>query len=321
MARSLDPKKIRIEEVVLASRRRPDGLVRARTRTLIHPALRALVRRMPSRFGIPVWRSISRRNEGGYYFFEDRVEGRRVLWGGVFEHADFTGNLFRDLGRYEPETIAVARSLLGAAETPLILDVGANSGQYLSVLKALYPGARVHCFEPFAASASFLEELAGVNGWKDVKVNACLVGASEGSTRVHYSNPGESGATAVAARAVRLGFMKSEYVPQVTLDAYAEREGLAQAALAKIDVEGGELEVLKGAERFLSRARFPVVFEALHTSDPALRRRHEQIWKLFRGLGYEIFRIGPGGTLEPQKTPGTDPRYLLLNFLARPLQK
>lgn len=79
------------------------------------------------------------------------------------------------------------------------------------------------------------------------------------------------------------------YVPTVTLDEIAETMNLAPDVL-KIDVEGAEMEVFRGGEKLLRRAR-PTIF--LSTHSPALRTR---CLEFLRGIGYEIESMLPAET-------------------------
>ena len=79
--------------------------------------------------------------------------------------------------------------------------------------------------------------------------------------------------------------VKSFVVPLVSLDHVAAERGLAPD-LVKIDVEGGELEVLQGAQRLLARARPDVIFESWPS---ALERR--RLFGFFAALGYTVHDV------------------------------
>ena len=110
-------------------------------------------------------------------------------------------------------------------------------------------------------------------------------------------------------------------VPGITLDAFVDRVGLARVDLIKIDVEGGELEALRGAAGVLERHHPDLIVEVLATNDPDpdLRsfrtQRAEALWALASGLGYRLWQVPSHGPLEPldrlvADAPAEDANYL-----------
>jgi hypothetical protein len=104
---------------------------------------------------------------------------------------------------------------------------------------------------------------------------------------------------------------------------------LSSLALIKIDVEGGELEVLRGLESTISRFKPYIVFEVLPhmivrtrteldtTTKEVRDRRHDQIDELLRNTGYTIFRIETvSGIRETSKLQAAS--HQLFNYIAVP---
>lgn len=152
--------------------------------------------------------------------------------------AGVTGNIFFGLAEYED--MAFALHVLRPEE--LFVDVGANVGAY-SVLAAGAAGAVVVAFEPIAETANRLEQNIRLNDLSEhVEVHRAGVGSSDGELTFtkhldvvnHVCVNGEAG--------VR--------VPIVALD---DVLGGRPPALVKIDVEGFEPEVLRGASRMLAQ--------------------------------------------------------------------
>jgi FkbM family methyltransferase len=152
--------------------------------------------------------------------------------------AGATGNVY--CGLHEFEDMAFVLHLLGKGD--LLADVGANIGSY-SILAASR-GARAVTFEPGPEARARLEDNVRLNGFEEaVEVRAEAVGATEGEaaftvgrdTVNHLLVAGEKGS--------------SESVKVTTLDTAL---GNRAPTLIKIDVEGGETDVLTGAVRSLS---------------------------------------------------------------------
>lgn len=184
----------------------------------------------------------------------------------------------------------------------LAVDVGANKGSYLPWLaRAAAPG-RVVAFEPQAALARYLERACRAARLSNVTVEASGVSERSGTLTLHVPgegrpSPGASFEPTVAAVSPGRGVA----VPVVRLDDYFRAETRRIAAL-KIDVEGHELAVLRGAAELLERHAPLVVFEceARHAGQDGLA------WALafFAARGYEGWFV-ERGRLSP--VAGFDP--------------
>ena len=152
------------------------------------------------------------------------------------------------------------RALLETEGIDLILDVGANIGQFAKHVLGLGYTGRIVSFEPqSAAHAALLETSRGNPRWQVAP--RCCLGDREGEVEIHLSRNSISSSvlpisaehTAISPEA---GYVGSERVPLHRLDPLA-RDALAasRSALLKIDVQGYERQVLDGAPETLARAR------------------------------------------------------------------
>ena len=145
---------------------------------------------------------------------------------------------------------AVEYAAFRAAAAPggVALDVGANVGAYALLLGTwLRPGGRVYAFEPSPAAFDGLRRHVALNGLADVvrpvraavsdaEGTAALAGADQQGTS-RLAHPEEGG---------------TEMVETTTIDGFCAREGITPS-LIKIDVEGWELEALRGARQTIAR--------------------------------------------------------------------
>jgi FkbM family methyltransferase len=122
----------------------------------------------------------------------------------------------------------------------LVFDVGANIGNRVEILLSL--GATVVAFEPQPICVR--ELLARDNGHLTVIQKA--VGETEGDRTFYFANPGDALASMIPNWYDRVG-TSSMNVPVTTLDKAIEQFGVPK--FCKIDVEGFEVEVLKGLSR------------------------------------------------------------------------
>lgn len=156
--------------------------------------------------------------------------------------------LRRRLG-FPLEELALARLKRAGLNPKLVFDVGASYGPFAAVIGEHWPSAEVHCFEPEPEYANILTRLQAA----DSRVEFCqaLVGAVARPEQDYFFHLGASSVlqnsddpAAASARDVRRARM-------ITLDDYAKERGVRPDFL-KIDVQGYELEVLKGAQQILS---------------------------------------------------------------------
>jgi FkbM family methyltransferase len=132
----------------------------------------------------------------------------------------------------------------GIRENDVVVDCGANHG-LSTVLFARWAGPRgeVHAFEPLSHNVSILERNLLINGIKNVVVHREALGAQNGEATISL-HPNASIVTVAEGT-------PTERVPLARLDDFPLSKPIA---FLKIDVEGFETEVLRGARRILGTA-------------------------------------------------------------------
>ena len=214
------------------------------------------------------------------------------------------------LAGYEPETLPLWWELLSEAD--VVLDIGANAGIYALVAALRRPGARVLAFEPLPVAVRHLEANRRLNGVDNLEIIVKAVGEEEGEAFLYvlgdYMHQIASTLPRMA-EARRMG--RSLTVPVVTIAQVVAEHGLPNVDLVKIDTEGTEYQVLRGARQTLRRHRPVVVCELLHGFV------HEGLVPLLRSVGYESFWISPGGLVH-QDELSPDPNDRERNYALLP---
>jgi len=124
----------------------------------------------------------------------------------------------------------------------VILDVGANIGVFSLAAAKRFPDAAIYAFEPSPDAYSRLVRNLDLNGAANVTpINRAVY--SKCST-MGFSSEGSTSTGFVTGGGVLT-------VQTVTLDEFCSRTAIRQIGLIKIDVEGAEVEVLKGAQQTL----------------------------------------------------------------------
>jgi FkbM family methyltransferase len=183
-----------------------------------------------------------------------------------------------------------------AREGSCLLDVGAHRGLVGAFYCQAHPGARVVCFEPSPPLAAAERALAAANGLTG-RMTFCqaLVGSAVGKQKMLFDPEGGYVQVQRYAHTMQSEPREGEFAVE-TLDTFCAREGV-RPTLIKIDVEGFEREVLRGATNVLREFR-PRVLVELHLAFLAERDQ------------------SPSGVLEPLVAQGY--RFTLLD--GRPIE-
>jgi FkbM family methyltransferase len=196
---------------------------------------------------------------------------------------------------------------------PIILDVGANEGLYTRAILDQLPNAKVFAFEPSSTSRALLVEKFR----SDNRVSICPFAlGSKVESRTLYSDQAGSGLASLTKR--RLGhfnidFKHEEIIEVTTLDIWAHSKNLLPH-FVKIDVEGHELEVLKGGADTLKSVKV-IQFE-FGGCNIDTRTFFQDFWYFFQDLGFNLYRITPSGPLRIERYSEEDEYFSTTNYLA-----
>lgn len=198
----------------------------------------------------------------------------------------------------------------------VVFDVGANQGEYADAALARFPaGVDLFCFEP---SKSTFDLLSGrVAGRDGVRLFNFGFGAKAESVTL-YSNQAGSGLASVYAR--RLGHFGIEMKPVETIrlrtmDDFCREEGIAHIHLAKLDVEGHELSVLRGAQSLIQRRAIDFIqWEFGGTNIDSRTYFQDFFYEL--NEGYRIHRVLRRGLAPIDRYYEALENFMATNFLA-----
>lgn len=163
---------------------------------------------------------------------------------------------------------------LVAEQQPIICEIGSNIGASLLEILVVKPAARIFAFEPSDAFRAVLLHNLRLAGFGHVEVMPYLVGREPGDAFLYTDET--SGSMANLPH-----YLRRQPARVVTLDDVMENHGPVR--FIKIDTDGNDIEVLRGATRILERDRPHVFFEFC----PSLMR-HDPVVDLtwLQGMGY-----------------------------------
>lgn len=218
---------------------------------------------------------------------QTRLDGLNLL---VWTN-EYIGQRILTTGSFEKEDLARLAQFVTAADT--CIDVGANIGLYSLYLGRLVgPTGRVEAFEPVRRNALLTQLNCELNGLDHVTVNqAPLSDVSGKSLTAHvpeddsaYSYFSDDGAGPSGS-------------VSLTLDDYCKEHRIGPVAFMKVDVEGAEFTVLKGAAGLLASANRPkvIMVEIVEAYLARFGHNPRDLCAWMGELGYHPFAVRGGG--------------------------
>jgi len=188
---------------------------------------------------------------------------------------------------------------LGRKKQPIVLDVGANEGQYASMVLTANPTARVFSFEPHPRT---FQKLLGQIG-QDARVTAIPAGVGEEAGQLelfdHADADGSQHASLYRGVIEDLHAQKAvaHLVNIIKLDDFIADQGFMAIDLLKIDTEGHEYKVLLGALKAIQSLRIQAIHLEFNEMNIISKQSFKDFWDLLDA--YDFYRILPGGKLLP----------------------
>ena len=198
------------------------------------------------------------------------LRGMRLVYPPKFENPTFS------LGIFERHVAATIHHFVRPGDT--VYDVGANIGYHsLHAFKAAGPNGTVYSFEPNPPDFAALGLCIQSNNLANVRALGVAVADKPG--RVRFATFDEPGISHIQRDTSPVGAPTIE-VEAVAIDDLVYNKGLRPPRFIKIDVEGGELAVLRGAQEVLADCGPTIVSEVWNGNST-------EVMDLLAHCGYE----------------------------------
>jgi FkbM family methyltransferase len=174
----------------------------------------------------------------------------------------------------------------------IVFDVGANVGNYTKSILKFNPEALVYAFEPHPLTFNKL-----TNNMSGIFFNAINFAVGDNSSELslydYKINDGSSHASLY--KDVIENIHKSPSVEHkvnvISLDEFVAMNGLNIISLLKIDVEGNELNVLKGSKKIIGEGRVLAIHFEFNEMNISSRTYFRDFWDML--TNYEFYRLLP----------------------------
>jgi len=171
----------------------------------------------------------------------------------------------------------------------MCFDVGANAGQTITKLVGAFPDAEVHAFEPVKKTYDLIRSRFAA--YDNLTLNQLALGDHNADMDI-YIPQHDTMASLVKPSDYDESQIESEQVTVQTLDAYCDEHNIAIIDLLKIDAEGYDLQVLKGATKLFENQAIKLVLVELGF-DPksSYHVSFEVVHSYLANYGFDIFGI------------------------------
>jgi FkbM family methyltransferase len=221
-----------------------------------------------------------------------------------------------------PSEAKMIRNL--SSNCALFMDIGANVGVWTVALAAAHPKVHVYCFEPTPDIFRVLRNNVALNRLRNVTEAQLAVSDSAGvlpfqmtAENTSYLNRlTPSKESAEDLHRGRFTSARTIEVKSIRLDDFCKDRRIDRIGFLKIDVEGAEVSVLRGAEYLLQNRAIELIF--IEVEPDNLREMGESIDNLaniMKNMSYTFHLLLPDGSCSPP----VDIRYQRsLNMVAKP---
>lgn len=203
------------------------------------------------------------------------------------------------------------QSRLATLRPAVVLDVGANRGEWTGAALELMPTAHVHAFEPIPEVSRDLRR--DYSDHPRVTLNEVALTASGASMLTMWSSGrGDRMSSAVPSAWTDVHALS---VTSDSGDHYLEAQGIDHVDLLKVDVEGHEMSVLTGVELSLARSRIDVVQFEFTLWAAVARTWLADYYELFEPQGFAVGKLMPRRVTWKAYAP-EDERFFRCNYVA-----
>ena len=220
--------------------------------------------------------------------------------------------------------LAVLRNLARTIEKGdklCVFDVGSNQGQFLRMLldHASDDLSCVHCFEPANYSFGRLQMVAAAYEFPHLHLNRIALGQNPGRSELYYDREG-SGLASLTQRDLSFknrSFDAHETVQLERLDSYCVTNSIDFIDWLKMDVEGHELDVLKGGMNTIKNGCVGCITLEFGGANIDTRTYFRDFYHFFEEASMRLYRVTPGGYLHRiSRYRETEEQFTTMNFVA-----
>ncbi|WP_090043507.1 FkbM family methyltransferase [Limnohabitans sp. 2KL-27] len=184
----------------------------------------------------------------------------------------------------------------------VVIDIGANVGDYIAELININKGLTIHAFEPHPLT--FLKLRKNTVNYENVFVYNQGASSKRGLLNLYDygSNDGSQHASLfrdVISEIHGSKSVTSHEVELIDLDGFIEMNNILEILLLKIDTEGNELEVIRGCAKSIASGKIKAIHFEFNEMNVASRVFFKDFWTILSD--YDFYRLLPNGMMKINK--------------------
>lgn len=202
------------------------------------------------------------------------------------------------VNQYRKDPFIDKKNILAATKPGIIFDIGAHCGDTTAAYAKHFTGSMIYGFEPFPDSCNKLRARFGDNPMIKIVQSAI---SNKSGVMDFYSNadsatnsllPATSEAEKWADLPDDMLLKNIVKVKATTVDEFCAKEEIGRIMILKMDLQGGELLALEGAEKMLTRRAISIVYsELLFVPLYVGQAEYYQVCGLLSKFGYKLFNL------------------------------
>ena len=208
------------------------------------------------------------------------------------KNLDVYASIYNDGGRWDPHVMEACNTLLRDGD--VFYDIGSNTGLFAIDFCYQHESVCCYAFEAQPLQSDAINSSIQLNNLKNAKCVSCLLGAQDGIGKLYLTSH-----SIHASIVPRESHYDELELPMRTIDSLSSEGVVKDPDIVKIDVEGSEMNVLKGALKTFSRCSPSIIFEA----DDNMKRAGVDpnvLLELILSFGrYTLFEIAGSGEFTP----------------------
>ncbi len=195
---------------------------------------------------------------------------------------------FDDEGHGKNPLLDISRRL-GQGE-PIIFDVGANIGQSVVNFKRYFPLSKIYSFEPSEKAFKYLEKLS--HQYQNVETYQMALGSKESTMKIFENSCSDMNSFLEMGKNGSGSIVGESIVEVTTIDQFCARNDIQKIHILKIDTQGFDFEVIKGAKESILANKidliyFEIIFSEMYKGVP----RFSEIYDFLIDHGFSLVSL------------------------------
>jgi FkbM family methyltransferase len=186
---------------------------------------------------------------------------------------------------YEKPLIQKFYSLLPTDQPFVVFDLGAQTGSF-SLMAKYFPLSTWHAFEPIKEATDILESNLVLNDIHNVAVHQVAVADFLGTITLRMPSRSLWGLSTIGSNLLRFKRHTKREVECIDLDTFVERHHIDRVHFMKLDTEGSELAILRGARKMIARDHPIMIMEYNETNMKQCNVLKKDIDDFLSQMGY-----------------------------------